>query len=150
MTVLGAARPLPVGGRGGRRQASVSRVVALPRPAAQPRARSGAATQPRAAVAPRRLSRASRVAARAHPARSLIGGVLIAFLIGLIYLAQTVNLAATNFEIDQLAAQREDLYRQVQTAETTVLSWGSEPTVLNRARQLGLDQLATKVRLSAH
>ena len=150
MTVLGAARPLPIGGRGSRRQASVSRAVALPRTTSLPRARSGAATQTRAAVAPRRLSRASRVAARAHPARSLIGGVLIAFLIGLIYLAQTVNLAATNFEIDQLGAQREDLYRQVQTAETTVLSWGSEPTVLNRAQQLGLDQLATKVRLSAH
>lgn len=90
------------------------------------------------------------MAVRAHPARALIGGVLIAFLIGLIYLAQTVNLAATNFETDQLAVQREDLYRQVQTAETNVLAWGSEPTVLGRAQQLGLDQLATKVRLSAH
>jgi hypothetical protein len=86
---------------------------------------------------------------RAHPARTLIGAVLITFLIGLIYLAQTVHLAAANFEIDQLAAQRDDLYRQVQTVETSVIGYSTEPTVLERAQQLGLDQLPTRVRLSA-
>jgi hypothetical protein len=76
--------------------------------------------------------------------------VLVAFLIGLIYLGQTVHLAATNIEIDQLAAQRDDLYRQVQTVETSVLAWGTEPTVLESAQRLGLDQLAPGTRLSAH
>jgi hypothetical protein len=57
--------------------------------------------------------------------------------------------AAANYEIDQLAGQRDDLYRQVQTVETSVLSWGTEPTVLARAQALGLDQLASRVRLSA-
>jgi len=89
------------------------------------------------------------LSARSHPARPLIGAVLIAFLLGLIYLAQTVNLAATNFEIDQLTVQRDDLYRQVQTAETSVLGWGTEPTVLANAQRLGLDQLSSRVRLSA-
>jgi len=79
----------------------------------------------------------------------LIGVVLVAFLLGLIYLGQTVHVAATNYEIDQLAAHRDDLYRQVQTAETNVLAWGTEPTVLERAQGLGLDQLGPKVRLSA-
>ena len=97
----------------------------------------------------RRLSRASRISARSHPARPLIGAVLIAFLIGLIYLVQTVNLAATTYETDQLTAQRDDLYRQVQTVETSVLTWGTEQTVLQHAQLLGLDQLAPRVRLSA-
>jgi hypothetical protein len=121
----------------------------MPRAAVLPRgavARTGA--RPIAATPRRRISR-SRLAARAHPARALIGGVLIAFLIGLIYLAQTVNLAATNYEIDQLTAQRDDLYRQVQTVETSVLTYGTEPTALEHAQRLGLDQLAPRVRLSA-
>lgn len=117
----------------------------MPRAAALPRA----GARPIAAIPRRRLSRASRVAARSHPARALIGGVLIAFLIGLIYLAQTVNLGATSYEIDQMTAQRDDLYRQAQTVETSVLTWGTEPTALDHAQHLGLDQLATKVRLSA-
>jgi hypothetical protein len=79
----------------------------------------------------------------------LICGVLIAFLIGLIYLAQTVHLAATNYEIDQAVAQRDDLYRQVQTVETNVLAWGTEPTVLEHAQSLGLDQLPIRIRLPA-
>ena len=123
----------------------LSRAAALPRTAAIPR--NGA--RPIAAQSRRRLSRTSRLAARSHPARALIGAVLIAFLIGLIYLAQTVHLAATNYEIDQLTAQRDDLYRQVQTVETSVLTWGTEPTALEHAQRLGLDQLAPRVSLSA-
>src|SRR5690242_780207 len=118
MTVLGSARPLPNGARLGKRSTTVSRAVALPRTAAVPRTAAipRAAALPRVGARPaattkrRGLSR-SRWAARSHPARPLIGAVLIAFLLGLIYLAQTVNLAATNFEIDQITAQREDLYR---------------------------------------
>lgn len=144
MTVLGNARPLPIGARPAKRQASVSRAAILPRGAAVPRV----GARPIAATSRRRLSR-SRLTARSHPARALIGGVLIAFLIGLIYLAQTVHLAATNYEIGQLTAQRDDLYRQVQTAETSVLTWGTEPTALEHAQRLGLDQLAPRVRLSA-
>jgi hypothetical protein len=157
VTVFGSARPLPAGARpirraqGAARGATASRSAALPRAAPLP----GVVALPRVGARPvaitprRRLSRASRISTRSHPARPLIGAVLIAFLIGLIYLAQTVHLAATNYEIGQLQAQRDDLYRQVQTAETSVLAWGTEPTALQHAQQLGLDQLASRVRLSA-
>jgi hypothetical protein len=149
VTVLGGARALPVGARRPRRQA-VARSVALPRTATLPRATVPRISARPAAVTQRRgLATARRVAARSHPARPLIGAVLIAFLIGLIYLAQTVHVAATNYEIDQLAGQRDDLYRQVQTVETSVLAWGTEPTVLARAQSLGLDQVPSRVRLSA-
>ncbi len=123
----------------------------MPRAAALPRAttlpRIGA--RPTAATPRRSQSRTSRISARSHPARALIGGVLVAFLIGLIYLVQTIQLGATGYEIDNVAAQRDDLYRQVQTVETSVLVWGTEPTVLERAQQLGLDQIASGVRLTA-
>lgn len=139
MTVLGGARPMPGAVRVLPRGAVAPRAAALPRTAARP---LPAGTR-------RRVSRPERASRRASPVRALIGGILVLFLIGLIYLAQTVHLAATNYEIDQLVAQRDDLYRQVQTVETSVLRWGTEPTVLERAQRLGLDQLPTRIRLTA-
>jgi len=130
MTVLGGARPMPIG---------ATRV--LPRPAARPMAASN-----RRRLSSRERARASR---RAHPIGVLMATVLVAFLLGLIYLAQTVQLAATNYAIEQLVGERDDLYRQVQTVETSVLRWGTEPTVLEHAQRLGLDQLPTRARLIA-
>lgn len=75
--------------------------------------------------------------------------MLVIFLIGLIYVSQVVNLAATSYQIDAATAQRDDLYRQVQTVETSVLTWGTESTVLDNAQRLGLGQLPSRVRLSA-
>ncbi|CAN5760066.1 hypothetical protein BH24CHL5_BH24CHL5_00670 [soil metagenome] len=134
MTVLGGARSLPAGAR----PLHSGAVRVMPQAGARPMP-----------GARRRLSHRDRATRRAHPIGVLMAGVLIAFMLGLIYLAQTISLAATNYEIDQLAAQRDDLYRQVQTIETSVLHWGSEPTVLERAQRLGLDQLPDRVRLPA-
>lgn len=166
MTVLGGVRLLPgigtsrpVAGRRARASRSRSNAVALPlprgsalpRPAAQPRtaALPRTSARPVAAVPRRRLSRAERTFVRSTTVRALTGAVLVAFLIGLIYLAQTVNLQATNYEVDQLVAQRDDLYRQAQTIETTVLGWGTEPTAIGRAQQLGLDQLPSRIHIAA-
>ena len=78
---------------------------------------------------------------------ALLAVILVAFLLGLTYLAQTVQLAATEYQITQLLAQRDDLHRQIQTIETGVLYWGAESTVLERAQRLGLDQLPVGARL---
>jgi len=166
VTVLGGIRLLPAIGTGrpaaGRRAttqrprsnavavamprgATVPRTAALPRTGAVPRT----AARPVAAVPRRRLSRVERTFVRSTTVRALTGAVLVVFLIGLIYLAQTVNLQATNYQVDQLVAQRDDLYRQAQTIETSVLGWGTEPTVIGRAQQLGLDQLPTRTRIAA-
>ena len=130
MTVLGGARPLP-------------RSV-LPRETPRRAAARPTSTSPR-----RRVGRSTRTVRRSSPVRAMIGAVLVAFMLGLIYLSHTVQLAATNYETDVLSAQRDDLLRQVQTIETSVLRWGAEQTVVDRAQRLGLDQLPTRVRLSA-
>jgi hypothetical protein len=78
---------------------------------------------------------------------ALLAVILVAFLLGLTYLAQTVQLAATEYEIKQFQAQRDDLHRQLQTIETDVLRWGTESTVLERAQDMGLDQLPVGARL---
>ena len=79
----------------------------------------------------------------------LLAVVLVTFLLGLIYLAQNIRIAAVNYEINQSLAQRDDIHRQVQTIETSVLRWGTEQTVIENAQRLGLDQLPNRVRLVA-
>lgn len=130
MTAIPRARPLPGLPQGAVRLA--------------PRAGSRPLSAPR-----RRISRPDRAGRRAHPVGILLAAILVTFLIGLIYLAQTVQLAATNYNVEQLTTQRDDLHRQVQTVETSVLRWGTESTVLERAQQLGLDQLPTRIHLIA-
>jgi hypothetical protein len=110
-------------------------------------------TSPRVGARPiagrRRLSSRDGVAGRAQPFGGLLAIVLVALMVGLLYVGQTINLAATNIEIENLTAQRDDLARQVQTIETSVLRWGTESTVFERAQLIGLDQLETRVRLPA-
>jgi hypothetical protein len=97
----------------------------------------------------RRVSTRSRAGRRAQPFGALIAIVLVALVVGLIYVAQTVRLAAVTYETDGLAAQRDDLARQLRTLETSVLRWGTEATVLDGAPRIGLVQLETRVRLPA-
>ena len=93
----------------------------------------------------RRLSSPSRAGRSAQPFGALIAVVLIALAVGLIYVAQTIRLAATQYEVDRLIAAREDLARQVQTLESSVLRWGTEATALESAQRIGLDQLETRI-----
>lgn len=130
MTVLHGARPM----------AGAIRV----NPRVQPRGARPIATSRR-----RKLSNPTRAGRRAQPFGALIGTVLVALLVGLIYVAQTIQVAATNYEIDGLIAERDDLARQIQTLESNVLRWGTEATVLERAQRIGLDQLETRIRLPA-
>jgi hypothetical protein len=97
----------------------------------------------------RRLSSPSRAGQRAHPIGRLLAVVLLTFLIGLIYVAQTVHIAAVNYQAEQLAAQRDDLARQVQTLEASLLRWNAEPMVVERAQRLGFDILTGRVRIAA-
>ena len=109
------------------------------------------ATRVRGGVLParRRVSTPVRAGRRAHPVGLLLAGVLVAFLLCLIYLAQAVQLAATNYQIEQLLAERDDLARQVQTAETTMVRWAAEPLVVEQAQQGGFDPLGSRIRIPA-
>jgi cell division protein FtsL len=148
MTVIGGARPLPGAVRSpapvhrtDRRSAGARPAPLTRRPAVAP-TRYGVSALPR-----RRLSSPTRAGRRAHPISIVLAAVFVITLVCLVYLAQTIQLAATNYNVDQLVAQRDDLYRQVQTLESSVLPFGSEASVLDRAQRAGLDQLATRIQL---
>jgi cell division protein FtsL len=112
------------------------------RPAAVPPTRFAVTALPR-----RRLSSPTRAGRRTSPIAIVLAAVLVITLVALVYLAQTIQIAATNYAVDQLVAQRDDLYRQVQTLESDVLPYRSEEQVLNYAQGAGLDQLATRIQL---
>lgn len=111
------------------------------------RARVGHVTRPVEMEGRRRLASPRRAGRRSHPAGMLLAGVLLTLMLGLLYLAQTVQLAATNYQVDQLIAARDDIARQVRTQETTMLRWGAEPLVLERGQQAGLDPLGARLRV---
>jgi hypothetical protein len=97
----------------------------------------------------RRLHVPTRAGRRTHPVGGLLALVLLAFLLGLIYLGQTVTLVAANVEFERLGRQRDDLTRQVQTVEAGITRYGSEQWVLDRAQRAGLAQLGAKIRIPA-
>lgn len=109
------------------------------------------ATRSRAAALParRRLSSPVRAGRRAQAPPRVLAGVLVCFLLGLIYLAQTVQLAATNYEVERLLTERDDLIRQVRTVEASLVRWAAEPLVVERAQQRGFDPLGARVRIPA-
>jgi hypothetical protein len=109
----------------------------------------GARPRPLALGQRRRLSQPSRVGRRSHPVGVLMAGVLVLFVILMVYLGQTARLAATAYEVDRLVLHRDDLSRQAQTLEATVARWGSEPLVLDWAQAAGLDVLGAKLRVPA-
>ena len=86
---------------------------------------------------------------RIDPVSVLLAGVALVFMLGLIYLGQTVNLGATNYEFEQLVAERDDLARQVQTAEAGINRFAAEQWVLDRGQRSGLVQLGSKLIISA-
>ena len=125
--------------------------MAVSRPHVLPRYDNGGRTgaRPSGATPRRRLSGRATARSRTQPLAAVIALVLVVLVIGIIYVAQTIRLAATTYEIEGLMAERDDLARQVQTVETSVLRWGAESTVLDRAQRLGLGQVETRVRLPA-
>jgi hypothetical protein len=138
VTVAQGARPMAVGGAH-----LLPRIETAPRVGARPVA--GA----RPIAGRRKLTGRTRAVGRTQPFGGLLAIVLVGLFVGLLYVGQTINLAATNIDIENLVAQRDDLARQVQTIETSVLRWGTESTVFERAQLIGLDQLETRVRLPA-
>ena len=107
----------------------------------------GAHARPMGLCSRRRVSAPSRARRRSHPVGVLLAGVLLTFIVGLTYVALNIHLAATNYEVEQLLQQRDDLARQVQTLETTMLRWGAEPMVLERGQQAGLDSVGARLRV---
>lgn len=102
--------------------------------------------RPRATVLPRRRQ-PSRVRARrrSNPIGLTLAAIIVAFLLGLFYLTQTVHVAATTYDIDALMNQRDQMSQQLQSLKAEIAQYGAELAVSTRAQQSGLVPLGAPI-----
>lgn len=118
-----------------------------------------AGARPQPAMLPRRLRRAKavprrrpKVHARAHrrssPVSLSLAAIVVSFLLGLVYLSQTLHVAATNYDIDALSAERERLEQELRIVQSEIARHGAEPAILKGAQGQGLSGLGRPLRLT--
>ncbi len=91
----------------------------------------------------RRRTRASTVRSGRRTSRVgiILGGIAIAFALGLFSLAQTIRVSATSYDIDQLIYERDRMSADQQQLRSDLSRLGSEPAIRKEAFDLGLSQL---------
>jgi hypothetical protein len=90
-------------------------------------------------VRPRLIAEASIAVPRVRPAAMLVGVVLVAAMIGFVYLTQTLTSTTTSVEIERLVAEQNSL-RQVITARVAIIE-SEAADVADRAADLELTPL---------
>jgi hypothetical protein len=78
-----------------------------------------------------------------------IAAVAAVLLAVLFYLSQTFQVAAANYELDTLAAERDLLLQELRNQDGDVLRWGSESYVGQWALGTDLDLLGRPKRVEA-
>jgi hypothetical protein len=99
------------------------------------------------AVARRRQPARRRAQRQTNRVGLALAAILVAMLLGLFYLSQTIGAATANYEIDSLTANQQSLQQQVQSVEGDIYRWGAEPVILQSAQQAGLSQLGGDLRI---
>jgi len=114
---------------------------ARPQPAFLPR-RASRRDAPVVPSLPRRRIRGA-VRAQRHAGRVgfILGGIVVAFLLAFFWLAQTVGVSATSYDIDQRAAERDRLEAQVRDLQSDLNRLGHEPAIRKQAIDAGFGQL---------
>ena len=96
----------------------------------------------------RRSRRArSRVQRRPAPVLFALIAVVCAFLVGLVYLTQMLQVGALNVEVSRLLVEQDQMRREIQSQQGTIAQWGAAPQVIDWAHQNGLDSLGGKLRV---
>jgi hypothetical protein len=80
---------------------------------------------------------------------STLAALLVAFLLGLFYLTQTLGVATADYEIGTLLGQREGIDRQLRSVEGDIARWGAEPAIVSGAQAIGFDRLGDPIHLPA-
>lgn len=91
----------------------------------------------------------ARPATRLRPTGLLMAAILAGTMLGLVYLTQTLGSNAVSSEIRDLAAQREELGRQLRNQALAVETYADTEEIGRRARKLGMVTLGDVVVLKA-
>lgn len=108
---------------------------------------------PRTPVAPGLPQRGSRVATRAGrsrlPVGTLLGGIVLIFVIAFFSLTQAIRVSTSNYEVDRLTVERERLQARERELQSDLNRLGSEPAIRKLAFDAGLGQLDAPIVLPA-
>ena len=97
----------------------------------------------------RRARTAVRAGRRPGRVGFVLGGIALAFLLGLFSLAQTVRVSATSYDIDQLIYARGRMTADQQQVRSDISRLGSEPAIRKQAFDLGMSQLGDPLVVAA-
>lgn len=131
MAVYEGARPRGFGLRlGGGRPPAVGALP--PRPAGRARARLVLIPRP-----------------HVGPLGGALGSIVLLFLVGFLWLAQSVRVSATSYDIVRLASQRDRLDALARDLESDLSRLGGQPAIRKGALDAGLGQLDAAIVLPA-
>lgn len=99
------------------------------------------AADPLGALSGTLRTRRVRSAPRLRPAGLLIGAILAATMLGVLYLTQTLASNATSSQIADLGSRREELVRQLRNQALAVETRADPSEIGRRARGRGLIEL---------
>lgn len=100
-------------------------------------------------LARRRRRVAQRSGRLRLPVGSVLGGIVLLFVLAFFSLVQTVRVSASNYETDRLTVERERLQARQRELQSDLNRLGSEPAVRKLAFDAGLGQLDASVVLPA-
>lgn len=114
---------------------------ARPQPAFLPRRATRRDTPATPTLPRRRVRGAVRAQRQANRVGLILGGIVVIFLLAFFWLAQTVGVSATSYDIDQRGAERDRLEAQLRDLQSDLNRLGHEPAIRKQAIDLGLGQL---------
>lgn len=109
--------------------------------------------RPRAVEAPtlprRRMRGAVRARRRTNRLSFVLGGIVLAFMLAFFSLAQSVRVAATGYDINNLLDDQQELLVRRQELLSDLNRLGHEPAIRKLAIDAGLGQLGDPIVLTA-
>ena len=97
----------------------------------------------------RRRRASSRAVVLRLPVGSLLGGIVLAFVLAFFSLVQTIRVSTSNYEADRLGVERERLQARQRELQADLDRLASEPAVRKLAFDAGLGQLDAPIVLPA-
>lgn len=140
-------RRSPVSVRAAAATAASPRAVASPR-GTHTSTRPGAQAV-RAAVVTPWSSVAPAFRTRLRPAAIVLGVIIVATMLGLVYVTQVLAAQDARYAVDRLLDERQELLRTLGSQEATIVGWGTEAQVTRWAQAQGLHGLGLSVRVKA-
>ena len=89
------------------------------------------------------------VRSRLRPSAVALGVIIVATMLGLVYVTQVLAAQNARYAVDRLLVERQALMRTLGSQEATIVKWGTEVQVTRWAQGQGLDRLGLSVRVKA-